>query len=52
MTIAEIITQLESLRENSADFAKSPDADEVWTLDIIALDAAIEIIKAYALENK
>lgn len=43
MTKKEIIAQLESLRDNSADFAKDPDADEVWSIE--ALDIVLEIIK-------
>ena len=45
MTKKEIIAQLESLRDNSADFAKAPDADEVWSKDIEALDIVLEFIK-------
>lgn len=45
MTKKEIIAQLESLRDNSADFAKDPDADEVWSKDIEALDIVLEFIK-------
>lgn len=45
MTKKEIIAQLESLRDNSADFARYPDADEVWSKDIEALDIVIEFIK-------
>ena len=51
MTIKEIIEQLESLRENSADFAKCEDAEEIWKNDVIALDAAIAIIREYAAER-
>ena len=30
MTIKEVLSQLESLRENSADFARAEDADPIW----------------------
>lgn len=45
MTKAEIIDQLISIRQNSEDFAKAPDADEIWLKDIEAIDAAIAIIE-------
>ena len=45
MTIKEIIEQLESLKDNSADMAKAPDADPIWQRDVEAITAAIEIIK-------
>lgn len=45
MTKKEIIDQLKSLRDNSADWAKEPDSDPIWKRDIEALDAAIAIIE-------
>ena len=38
MTIKDVLWQLESLRENSADFARAEDADPIWQQDIDALD--------------
>ena len=46
----DIIAQLISLRDNSSDFAKDPDADEIWHRDIEALNAAIAIIEAANIE--
>lgn len=49
MTIEEIISQLESLRVNSAEFAESEERDgeynTIWHKDIEAIDEAIKIIK-------
>jgi len=45
LTISETISQLESLRENSADFARTDD-DPVWQRDIAACEGAITILEA------
>lgn len=45
MTKKEIIEQLKSLRDNSADWAKDPDADPIWQRDVEAINAAIAIIE-------
>lgn len=46
MTFNEMLTQLESLRENSADMAKCKDADEIWSKDVEALEMAIKLLTA------
>ena len=49
----EIISQLESLKENSRSFLDSKETDSIWKQDLDALEAAITIIKAYpSLERK
>lgn len=45
MNIDDILAQLYSLKDNSADFAKEDDADPIWQADIDALEAAISIIR-------
>ena len=52
--LPETIQQLESLKENSLSFVndKECDDDQIWRDDIVALDNAIEIIKAYQAEPK
>ena len=56
MNKEEIIDQLESLRENSLDFAKRAKAagekESIWFDDIEALDCAIEIIKNTDCQRK
>ena len=49
----DIISQLESLKDNSRSFLDDRETDSIRQNDIDALDAAISIIKAYpALERK
>ena len=45
LTIDEMISQLESLRDNSADFARSDD-DPIWQRDIEACEGAAAILEA------
>ena len=47
MSNKEIISQLESLKENSQSFFEDSDPDSVWEHDIMALDAAIALIREY-----
>ena len=44
MKMDEVIKQLQSLRDSSADYAKSTD-DSIFRKDVEALDAAIDFIK-------
>lgn len=44
MTKAEIISQLKSLRDSTADYAKGND-DPIFKKDVEALDAAIDFLK-------
>lgn len=44
MKMDEVIKQLQSLRDNSADYAKDTD-DPIFRKDVEALDAAIDFIK-------
>lgn len=44
MSIDAVLTQLSSLKENSADFAQAEDADEIWQNDVNALEAAIAML--------
>ena len=46
MTIKEVLSQLESLRENSADFARAEDADPIRQQDIDALDETAKVLAA------
>ena len=46
VTREEMLAQLQSLRDNSADMAKSEDADEIWARDVEALDMAIAVLKS------
>lgn len=49
----DIVSQLESLKENSRSFLDAKEPEPIWQKDIEALDEAIAIIKAYpALEKK
>ena len=53
MKTKEIISQLESLKENSRSFLDSKEPDSIWKRDLDALEAAIDIVKAYpSLERK
>ena len=47
MTMDEIISQLESLKDNSKSFIGNSciDDDEIWEKDIVALDFAIEVLR-------
>jgi hypothetical protein len=49
MTIDEIILQLESLKENSADFAgfeeRNGQYNTIWHKDVEAIEGAIRLIK-------
>lgn len=45
LTISETISQLESLRDNSADYARSDD-DPIWQRDIEACEGAAAILEA------
>lgn len=49
MKIKEIISQLESLKDNSRSFLDPTEPDSVWHKDLEALDAAIAIIEEYPL---
>ena len=51
MTISEILPQLSSLKDNSESFASDPDADEIWSKDIKALDAATKILSILEAEG-
>ena len=44
MKMDEVTKQLQSLRDSSADYAKSTD-DSIFWKDVEALDAAIDFIK-------
>ena len=46
MSIDNILSQLSSLKDNSADNAKAQDADPIWQQDVDALEATIGIISA------
>lgn len=46
MSLDEIIAQLSSLKENSADMANTADADPIWKADVNACEAAISILDA------
>ncbi len=46
MTIKDVLWQLESLRANSADFARAEDADPIWQQDIDALDETAGVLAA------
>ena len=47
MKMDEVIKQLQSLRDSSADYAKAPKStdDSIFRKDVEALDAAIDFIK-------
>lgn len=46
MSMDDILSQLSSLKDNSADMASAPDADSIWSSDVDALEAAIGILSA------
>ena len=50
LTISETISQLESLRDNSADFARSDD-DPIWQRDIEACEGDAAILEALQAMN-
>ena len=45
MNHKEIIAQLESLKKNSQSFIEKDEPNSIWQADIVALDAAIEIVR-------
>ena len=47
MRSKDIISQLESLKENSRSFLDAKEPDSIWQNDIDALNAAIAMIKEY-----
>ncbi|XMB71437.1 hypothetical protein RJI07_04790 [Mycoplasmatota bacterium WC30] len=47
LTYGEIIEQLESLEENSEDFAKSEEPGSIWHKDVRSLIRGIQIIRDY-----
>lgn len=49
MTKAEIISQLKSLRDSTADFIRW-DSDPIFKKDVEALDAAIDFLNQYGRE--
>lgn len=48
----EIISQLESLKENSRSFLEATEPGSIWQDDIEALDAAIAMVKAHPVLEK
>jgi len=46
MSLDNILGQLSSLRDSSADLAKGKDADEIWQMDVEAIEAATAILSA------
>ena len=48
----EIISQLESLKENSRSFLDAKEPSSIWHDDIEALDAAIVMVKEHPLLEK
>lgn len=44
MTISEILPQLSSPKDSSESFAADPDADEIWSKDIRALEETTGIL--------
>ncbi|MBR4695903.1 MAG: hypothetical protein IKO94_07470 [Selenomonadaceae bacterium] len=48
----EIISQLESLKENSRSFLDATEPCSIWQDDIEALDAAIAMVKEHPLLEK
>ncbi len=51
MCIEDIISQLESIRANSADFRDSEGIDSIWQKDIEALDAVLAILRGMERQN-
>lgn len=51
MKIDDILYQLSSLKNNSTNFAKAPDAPGIWFDIIGALDAVIAILSALRFEG-
>lgn len=49
MTYEDIISQLKSLKDNSQSFLDKDEPESIWQRDIDALNAAIEIIRNYAV---
>jgi len=45
MTHEEMLKQLESLRDNSADMARGEDEPGVWHHDVVALEMALDILQ-------
>ena len=48
----EIISQLESLKDNSRSFLDAKEPCSIWQDDIEALDAAIAMVKAHPVLEK
>lgn len=46
MTMDEIMSQLSSIKDNSADMARGTDADPIWQADVDACETAISILDA------
>ncbi len=51
MCMEDIISQLESIRANSADFLDSEEAGSIWQKDIEALDEVIAILRGMERQN-
>ncbi len=52
MRMEDIISQLESIRANSASFLDPEDSDSIWQKDIEALDEIITILKGMEQESR
>lgn len=52
MRMEDIISQLESIRTNSASFLDSKETDSIWRKDIEALDEIITILKGMEQESR
>ena len=52
MRMEDIISQLESIRANSASFLDSKETDSIWRKDIEALDEIITILKGMEQESR
>ena len=52
MKYKEIISQLESLKDNSRSFLDAKEPCSIWQDDIEALDAAIAMVKEHPLLEK
>lgn len=48
----EIISQLESIREDSKSRIDLEDKDDIWTMDVLALDRAIQVFKRKESKNQ
>lgn len=52
MSLQEVISQLESIRDNSANFLDPEEPDSIWQQDIDAIDEVLDILKGMKQQSR